>query len=87
MTRDEAAALGSCTLKKKEGGLKAAVEMVIMIKMSIEKKHDQGDVVGALTYQIIVADAADAVSVNFSGRCKFFSDSTRKIGNLLCILP
>ena len=22
-------------------------------------------------YQIIVADAADAVSVNFSGRCKF----------------
>ena len=23
------------------------------------------------TYQIIVADAADAVSVNFSGRCKF----------------
>ena len=23
-------------------------------------------------YQIIVADAADAVSVNFSGRCKFF---------------
>ena len=48
MTRDEAAALGSCTLKKKEGGLKAAVEMVIMIKMSIEKKHDQGDVVGAL---------------------------------------
>ena len=48
MTRDEAAALGSCTLKKKEGGLKAAVEMVIMIKMSIEKKHHQGDVVGAL---------------------------------------
>ena len=39
------------------------------------------------TYQIIVADAADAVSVNFSGRCKFFSDLTRKIGNLLCILP
>ena len=38
-------------------------------------------------YQIIVADAADAVSVNFSGRCKFFSDLTRKIGNLLCILP
>ena len=25
----------------------------------------------AQTYQIIVADAADAVSVNFSGRCKF----------------
>ena len=24
-----------------------------------------------ITYQIIVADAADAVSVNFSGRCKF----------------
>ena len=23
------------------------------------------------TYQIIVADAADAVSVNFFGRCKF----------------
>ena len=23
-----------------------------------------------LAYQIIVADAADAVSVNFSGRCK-----------------
>ena len=23
-------------------------------------------------YQIIVADAADAVGVNFSGRCKFF---------------
>ena len=37
------------------------------------------------SYQIIVADAADAVSVNFSGRCKFFSDLTRKIGNLLCI--
>ena len=48
MTRDEAAALGSCTLKKKEGGLKAAVEMVIMNKLSIEKKHDQGDVVDAL---------------------------------------
>ena len=26
---------------------------------------------GELTYQIIVANAADAVSVNFSGRCKF----------------
>ena len=26
---------------------------------------------GFLAYQIIVADAADAVSVNFSGRCKF----------------
>ena len=38
-------------------------------------------------YQIIVAEAADAVSVNFSGRCKFFSDLTRKIDNLLCILP
>ena len=25
-----------------------------------------------LAYQIIVADAADAVGVNFSGRCKFF---------------
>ena len=25
----------------------------------------------ANAYQIIVADAADAVSVNFSGRCKF----------------
>ena len=25
----------------------------------------------AQTYQIIVADAADAVSVNFFGRCKF----------------
>ena len=36
-------------------------------------------------YQIIVADAADAVSVNFSGRCKFFSDLKQKIGNLLCI--
>ena len=48
MTRDEAAALGSCTLKKKEGCFKAAVEMMIMIKMSIEKKHHQGDVVGAL---------------------------------------
>ena len=53
MTRDEAAALGSCTLKKKEGGLKAAVEMVIMIKMSIEKKHHQGDVVGALIQKIV----------------------------------
>ena len=40
-----------------------------------------------VAYQIIVADAADAVSVNFSGRCKFFTDLTRKIGNLLCILP
>ena len=39
------------------------------------------------SYQIIVADAANAVSVNFSGRCKFFTDLTRKIGNLLCILP
>ena len=39
------------------------------------------------SYRIIVADAADAVSVNFSGRCKFFSDLTRKFGNLLCILP
>ena len=35
-------------LEEEEGGFKAAVEMVIMIKMSIEKKHDQGDVVGAL---------------------------------------
>ena len=26
---------------------------------------------GPGAYQIIVADAADAVSVNFSGRCKF----------------
>ena len=34
-------------MKKKDGCFKAAVEMVIMIKMSIEKKHDQGDVVGA----------------------------------------
>ena len=25
----------------------------------------------SISYQIIVADAADAVSVNFSGRCKF----------------
>ena len=56
MTRDEAAALGSCTLKKKEGGLKAAVEMVIMIKMSIEKKHDQGDVVGALIRPAQIAE-------------------------------
>ena len=24
-----------------------------------------------IAYQIIVADAADAISVNFSGRCKF----------------
>ena len=38
-------------------------------------------------YLIIVADTADAVSVNFSGLCKFFSDLTRKFGNLLCILP
>merc|ERR1711928_44817 len=46
------------------------------------------------TYQLIVADAADAVSVNFSGRCKFlqilrkkvafFTDLTRKIGVLGC---
>ena len=48
MTRDEAAALGSCTLKKKEGCLKAAVEIVIMNKLSIEKKYHQGDVVDAL---------------------------------------
>ena len=27
--------------------------------------------VSGQSYQIIVADAADAVSVNFSGRCKF----------------
>ena len=53
-----------------------------------------------VAYQIIVADAADAVSVNFSGRCKFFfrfnakiwqftvyfAVITQKIGNLLCIL-
>ena len=51
-------------------------------------------------YQIIVADAADAVSVNFSGRCNFFfrfnakiwqftvyfAVITQKIDNLLCIL-
>ena len=30
-----------------------------------------GDFVCQEAYQIIVADAADAVSVNFSGRCKF----------------
>ena len=30
-------------------------------------------------YQIIVADAADAVSVNFSGRCKFFFRFNAKI--------
>ena len=33
-----------------------------------------------IAYQIIVADAADAVSVNFSGQCKFFTDLTQKIG-------
>ena len=32
----------------------------------------QGSYLWCLAYQIIVADAADAVSVNFSGRCKFF---------------
>ena len=31
-------------------------------------------------YLIIVTDATDAVSVNFSGRCKFFSGLKRKIG-------
>ena len=34
-------------------------------KMMSQKKNT------FITYQIIVADAADAVSVNFSGRCKF----------------
>ena len=36
-------------------------------------EHDgQGEVsIIIFAYQIIVADAADAVSVNFSGRCKF----------------
>ena len=47
MTRDEAAALGSCTLKKKKAvSRQLSVEMVIMVKMSIEKKHGQGDVGG-----------------------------------------
>ena len=32
---------------------------------------DRRDLYGTHAYQIIVADAADAVSVNFSGRCKF----------------
>merc|ERR1712067_108203 len=45
-------------------------------------------------YLIIVTDATDAVSVNFSGRCKFlliyseklafFTDLTRKIGVFRC---
>ena len=30
-----------------------------------------GVILNSSSYQIIVADAADAVSVNFSGRCKF----------------
>ena len=33
-----------------------------------KRKNIQSDI---QPYQIIVADAADAVSVNFSGRCKF----------------
>ena len=36
-----------------------------MLSWGIKKKTN------IMTYQIIVADAADAVSVNFSGRCKF----------------
>ena len=43
---------------------------------------------GLLNIQIIpyLIIVADAVSVNFSGRCKFFTDLTRKIGYLLCKL-
>ena len=65
-----------------------------------KKQHFNGTNTKAASYQIIVADAADAVSVNFSGRCKFFfrfnaknwqftvyfAVITQKIVNLLCIL-
>ena len=67
-------------------GLVAGIVVVVLGGIVVVVVAGVVEVIG--TYQIIVADAADAVSVNFSGRCKFFfSDLTRKIGNLLCILP
>ena len=41
---------------------------VVVIKV-VNDNNDEGE---KKTYLIVVADAADAVSVNFSGRCKFF---------------
>ena len=44
----------------------------VMVKFwSWEGTESDGMVINTKSYQIIVADAADAVSVNFSGRCKF----------------
>ena len=40
------------------------------IETSEENKYEYGLTL-CKSYLIIVADAADAVSVNFSGRCKF----------------
>ena len=41
-----------------------------LVEIGIEQEEQQYTS-KAQSYQIIVADAADAVSVNFSGRCKF----------------
>ena len=38
---------------------------------------------GVWTYLIFVTGATGGARVNFFGRCKFFSDVTQKIGNLL----
>ena len=45
--------------------------LIIEIPCRAGKELAQNQYKYKYTYQIIVADAADAVSVNFSGRCKF----------------
>ena len=52
-------------------GLPPMVEIAsqTLVKLTNEKNTESQP--ESTAYQIIVADAADAVSVNFSGRCKF----------------
>ena len=45
-------------------------EIYVGVDVDSNNCPEHYDIVDA--YQIIVADAADAVSVNFSGRCKFY---------------
>ena len=49
-----------------EENIDGGVDSLIKHEIKTEIKEEYVE-----PYQIIVADAADAVSVNFSGRCKF----------------
>ena len=57
-------------LKRKLG----VTTLIMMIRVTdgLGNPGGPGGPGGPGAYLIIVADAADAVSVNFSGRCKFF---------------